>query len=251
MKKVLLVVLVCILAAVGYFAYVMISTSKELTPVAEGILRRIGEGKADEVYAEASDRFRAEISREDFRAWVADRNAALGAFRAVRKTTGVGSSASSSRGREGKVNLDLAFEKADTKGEVHFVKVDGTWRLLGIQVEIPKAAEVPADPSLLRPMAEELLGLLSKGELVALYQRFSPELKAAWPAEAFERNMRTFRGKVGAIGESTFERLEKGEQGELAAVFTVAFERGSGTARVKGIWRRGAWDVLGFSVKTK
>ncbi len=248
MKKVLVGILVVVVAGIAAVAFLVNKTSKELRPLAEDLLHQLDTGAVADVYAAASSKFREATSRDDFERYVAFRHTALGAFQRVTATTGAGASTSTSSGTTGVVHLTLAYERGETKGDFDFVKEDGAWKLLGFKVVIPEQLAPKADRALVQPLGEELLGLLQRQQIVALYQRFSSALQKVWPAEKFQTDMDAFRTRMGNMRSPKFQALEDVEGGHVVAQFEVPFEKGTGDARIKCEWDGLAWQVVGFEI---
>ena len=129
--------------------------------------------------------------------------------------------------------------------------MDGRWRLAYLEIEVPEGVAPTPDRTRLEPLSRELLGLFSGGQYVALYERFAPELKDAWPAVKFQDDMSAFQERMGRVGDATLRGLEDLPEGYVAAVFDVAFAAGPAEARLKWLFRAGSWDLLGFAVKAR
>jgi hypothetical protein len=249
MKKVLLGLLGLVVVGIGAVVFFSLKTGSELQPVADALLRDLDAGKVEEVHARAAPAFRDATSLESFRAYVRLRRETLGAYRGVARRTGAGISTSTSEGTRGNVKLELDYEKGRTEAELHFEKVDGTWKLLNLEIVVPEALAPKADPARLEALGGELLDLFARGQLVALYDRFAPELKDAWPAERFQAEMLAFRERMGQAGTPSFRGTEAIEGGYVVARFELPFENGRGEARLKFFWRDLGWSLLGFAVQ--
>ncbi|MHC5011968.1 MAG: hypothetical protein ACYTG6_13660 [Planctomycetota bacterium] len=248
MKKALLIILAVVVLGIAGFCALIVSTGKELRPLAEKILVDCREGRVEDVYGNASEAFRQEETLERFAAYIASRRRTLGPFQRIVKTVGAGKSTSTGQGTRGNVNLELAYERANTRGEFTFVKEDGEWKLLGLKIFLPEDLTSEGDRGLLEPLSRELLDLFEQEKYVALYERFPPELKAEWPAEKFEADMRGFRARAGGVRDATLESIRDFEGIYVAVTFRVNFERAPGQYWLKFLWQGEEWTVFGFSL---
>ncbi|MBX3155568.1 MAG: DUF4019 domain-containing protein [Deltaproteobacteria bacterium] len=117
----------------------------DFRPLAEQILIQLSNSSYDELYEKSSPRFQEVVRKERFVDEMSDMQATVGKFREITAvndtlvTTGP-------TGRVGRLSLTVAFDKGTCKSSVSFHWDDGTWKLLGVGVELPPE---------LRPTAEQ------------------------------------------------------------------------------------------------
>ena len=248
MKKFLVGLLVVLLLVGIVIAAVVLFASAEFKPLAEKALVDCRDGKVDEVYARTAKRFREETSLPAFRKFLDVRTQALGKYVKIVKTTGAGASASTGSGAQGKATFDVEYEKGTVSATFSFAKEDGEWRLLGMEIPIPEALQAKPDRALLEPLARDLLRLFDEKGFVALYDRFAPELREAWAAEKFQKEVPELREKTGKVVDVAAKPPVDAEGGKVRVDLDVTFEKGKGTGTVSAAWRAGRWDVIGFSL---
>ncbi len=249
MKKFLVGLLVVALLVGIVIAAVVLFASAEFKPLAEKVLADCRDGKVEDVYAKASKAFKAESTLAQTKDVLAMWEKSLGAYKQVTKMTGAGTSASTSSATVGTVSLEIEYEKGTTTGEFRFVKEDGEWRLLSINVKIPEALQPKPDRAALEPLARDLVRLYDEKGFVALYDRFAPELREAWPAEKFQAEVPALREKTGKVVDVAAKPPVDAEDGKVRVDLDVTFENGKGTGSVKAIWRNLRWDVIAFSLE--
>jgi hypothetical protein len=246
-KKVLMVIGVLALVAIGAVVFFVGKAKKELTPLVEKLLVDCRDGKTDAVYDAASEAFRKAVSRDDFRRFVAVRTKVLGAFKAVEGTSGGGMSTSDA-GTVGKVNVTLAYERGTSAAEFQFVKDGDTWRLLHLTIPFDeKLAPVP-DRAELEARSRALLDLYSQSSFAALYARFHKALQDAWKVEKYEPEIRDLRAKTGAIRAASLRDTKDGLEGKVLVTFDLEYERGPGDAVFSWVAGLGEWHLLGFDL---
>jgi hypothetical protein len=159
----------------------------DLRPQSEEVLHKISDGKAAEVYDQASVHFRQLILAERFAEVGETMNETLGPF--VRTIDVLDSELiEGASGRTARVVLRLKFKKATTSGSFSFEEVDGKWRLLGLNVSVPKPLletfeAIEHDPSRARApdeVIEQARGIgkaLESGKLDEIYAVMSPPFK--------------------------------------------------------------------------
>jgi hypothetical protein len=152
----------------------------DFRPLAEKILIAIRDGQSREVYRNASIRFQEVVLEETFVEQMNDMNLTLGAFEeisAVLETEinrGPG-------GRTGRVDARLEYATGSTKGSMAFRWEGGTWKMLGIFVDVPKnvapatqeqrEARMKAPEEELRAVAQQILEHSARGEIEAIWNQ--------------------------------------------------------------------------------
>lgn len=115
----------------------------DFRPLAEHILVELSGGAdaIDAIYDGASPRFQEMVRKERFNDDMRDLAATVGAYKEIAAvneilvTTGP-------TGRVGRVSMTVAYEKATCKTNVSLHAHEGTWKLLGIAVELPPELEI-------------------------------------------------------------------------------------------------------------
>lgn len=248
MKKILMVIGVLALAAVGAIVYFVGKAKKELTPLVEQILVDCREGKGDTVHDQASEAFRKAVTKEDFRRFLAVRTKVLGAYKAVEKTTGGGMSTSDA-GTVGEVNVTLAYERGTSDAKFQFVKVGDAWRLLHMTIPFDEKLAPAPDRAELEGRSRPLLDLYSQSSFAALYARFNQALQEAWKVEKYEADIRDLRAKTGAVREASLRDVKDGPDGKVLVTFDVQFENGPGYGVFTWVAGLGEWHLLGFNLQ--
>jgi len=248
MKKVLLILgilmVVGIVGIIGFCQWI----GSEMKPYVDVLMVDCDAGRYQEAYDRAATVLKAKEPFETFRAYMQTRKNLLGAYKGLGRVSGFGTSRSTETGDENRISVDVLFEKGTYPGEFSFRKEDGDWKWMRLSIDIPEAELPHASPAQLESTARELIQVFAEGELVALYERFTPELKEAWPAETFQRQMVQLRQALGAFEEATHVSTSDTEEGRRVEMSAV-FENATKTVRINLIDRDGTWQPLGFSME--
>lgn len=115
----------------------------DFRPEAERILVELnkGPGSIAQVYEHASPRFHEIVKKEVFINDMMDLNATNGKFgeiTAINETLVT----KGPTGRVGRVGLTAAYERGVSKGSISFHWHEGTWKLLGIGIELPENVQI-------------------------------------------------------------------------------------------------------------
>lgn len=247
MKKILMVIGVLALAAIGAIVYFVGKAKKELTPLVEQLLADCRDGKGDTVYDQASEEFRKAVSKDDFRRFLAVRTKVLGAYKAVEKTTGGGMSTSDA-GTVGEVSVTLAYERGTSDAKFQFVKAGDAWRLLHMTVPFDEKLAPAPDRAELEGRCRGLLDLYSQSSFAALYARFHQALKDAWKVETYEPQIQDLRRKTGAVREASLRDVKDGPEGRVLVTFDVQFENAPGDGVFTWVAALGEWHLVGFDL---
>jgi uncharacterized protein YxeA len=246
-KKVLFVLLGLAVAAVlGLFAMCQV-TSGKLKPVVNELMVECDAGRYAAAYEKAADSFKKENSEAAFQTVMETVKRALGAYKGLGSVKGFSTKRDTGAGDIDGVTVELIFEKATVDGKFSFVVTEDAYKLLSLNIDIPEANRLQADPEQLVPSAEALIQLFADGKLVGLYGRFTPELKEAWPADKFEEQMTPIRAALGAFQEASHVGTTPSEQGQRVEMKAV-FEGGTKTVRINFFDRGGEWQPLGFAI---
>ena len=142
----------------------------DFRPDAERILIALRDGKAGEVYDDASIRFQSVVrDRETFEDRMTEMNETLGRFVEITAVT-MAETSRGPGGRTGRIDVSLEYAKTQTRGSVSFRWEDDRWKLLGLAIEVPDAIasnqEARVDRSTARP--DEVAELKAAVETVLL-----------------------------------------------------------------------------------
>ncbi|MBZ0232927.1 MAG: hypothetical protein K8M05_11410 [Deltaproteobacteria bacterium] len=151
----------------------------DFRPLAETILVAVRDGQAREVYQNASIRFQEVVLEETFVEQMEDMNRTLGAFEEISAVLDTEINRGPG-GRTGRVDARLEFATGSTKGSMAFRWEGGTWKMLGIFVDVPKEvapatqaqreARVKGPEDELRAVAQRILEQSARNEADAIWQ---------------------------------------------------------------------------------
>ncbi len=148
----------------------------DFRPLAEKVLADISNGKAADVYRDASIRFQEVVLEETFVEQMDDMNKTLGTFREISAVL-VTEVNRGPGGRTGRIDVRLEYSTGPTKGSVGFRWEGGRWKMLGIFVDVPKElaaaagseamrkARVKGNDDELRAVAQRILEHSARGEI--------------------------------------------------------------------------------------
>jgi hypothetical protein len=244
----------------------------DFRPLAERVLVELSGGSArvDAVYEAASPRFQEMVREDRFEREMADERTAIGRFREITAinetlvTTGPA-------GRIGRVALTAAFDKVVCRGTLSFHDDDGTWKLLGVAIELPpemqlmEAGErravddvcpVKRDPVTKTPLdlgamdpkacplhaaAVTVLTALRDGKAGEVWDDAAPMFKRQEDRTTFEQVARDRATALGAFRRivAVTEARYTGPD-ELSATFDGLVEYVKGVARVVFVFDRDA-----------
>jgi hypothetical protein len=129
------------IAAIVWFQ-VRENDTPDLRPDAERILVELSKGSADWVYDnEASPRFQEIERKEQFVGDMNDMVKTLGKFRELTAINGTVVTYGPT-GRLSRVSLTASFDNGIAKGWIGFHDVDGTWKLIGIGIDLPPELKI-------------------------------------------------------------------------------------------------------------
>lgn len=264
-------VLVSFVLVFGWIAVIVglqlrVSRPPDLRPDAEAILVALRDGKAAQVYADAS----VELQRvmrdpETFVDQMDDMGRTLGRFLEITAVVATETNRGPG-GRTGRIDLRLEYEQGKTEGSLSFRRERGRWKLLGLAIEVPEAIRAKASskqeqikrsevrPDELAELKTALEGVLSrwgKGEIAALWRDASPIFQQALSVEDLERAEGERRRSLGG-----FDRILDIHKVRLTPrrnkahlVVLLQFEHKTITGnfdfdRIDGVWRLELYQLL-------
>lgn len=183
----------------------------DLRPDAERVLIALRDGKAGEVYEQASIRFQGVVrDRETFIDQMTEMNATLGRF--VEVATVIGTKVNRGPGgTTSRIQMTLEYEKTETRGSLSFRREDGEWKLLGLAIEVPDAVAGgkedrreriqprPDEIAALRAAVEEALRRSDRGDIEGLWAAAAPAFQQAITVEDLRRTEADRRASLGAF----------------------------------------------------
>jgi hypothetical protein len=233
----------------------------DFRPQAEQVLVALRDGKAAQVYDQASPRFQEVVLQERFIDDMAEMNRTLGRFLEITSvdetevTEGPG-------GRTGRVALRLLFEKGETAGNVSFHWDDQRWKVLGVSIDMPDAiAKVEATtekreervraPPEIRPLAESILEQLRDGKVEAVWNAAAPVFTSSVSLPGLvtlEKSRRDVLGVYRRILDVTSSRQNPGQTGASLDAL-VEYDKGVvsttfGFARENGVWKLASYKLV-------
>jgi hypothetical protein len=233
----------------------------DFRPLAEQVLVALRDGKAAQVYDQASPRFQEVVLEERFVDNMAELTRTLGRFLEITSvdetevTQGPG-------GRTGRVALRLLFEKGETAGNVSFHWDDQRWKVLGVSIDMPdtvakvestreKREERVRAPPEIRPLVESILEQLRDGEVEAVWTAAAPVFTSSVTLAGMvtlEKSRREVLGVYRRILDVTSSRQNPGQtSASLDAL--VEYDKGVvsatfGFARVDGAWKLASYKLV-------
>lgn len=261
--------------AVIVFVQLRAQNTPDFRPMAEKILVKISSGKAgiEEVYEESSPRFQEVWLKERFVDLMLDLNATNGQFREI---TAINETLVSNgpTGRVGRVSLTALYEHGITRGSVNFHLDQGTWKFLGIGIEVPESVKITeADREKrvaacldekgkdvsdqrakcdVRNAAETILEMIRDGKAGEVWDSASDIFKQQETRANFIRIHDDMRGPLG-LYKRLLNVTEAKSIGGLTAYFDVVaeFEKSSGVRVVFNFSRRSKtarWQLRSLKV---
>lgn len=240
----------------------------DFRPMAEKILVDLSKGTAsiEELYDRSSPRFQEMVRRERF---VDDMNDLLATVGPFREITAVNDTlvTTGPTGRVGRVSLTIAYEKVVCKGSVSLHYDKGTWKLLGIGVELPPELEITQaqreervqackDPMAkdcdLNVAANAILEQLRDGQAPAVWDGATrvfqnQEEKARWVE--IQNEHAGILGRYSRILSVTEARVYGGTNATFDAI--LEFERANGVRAIFGFYRRSKtvpWKLRSYKI---
>ena len=222
------------------------------------ILSALRDGRALEVYEDASPLFKDTMVRDRFIEMTERLNNTLGSFIDI-ETSKTIESTSGPRGKTGLAQARLVFANATTTSEFSFHQIGDEWRLLGFRVDIPpqfaanarqQHREHRAAPKEVFDLVTTTLTRLRDGEAAAVYEETSDLFKGSVPRDKFLAHVATQNKELGAF-KRTLYVIRAGQstsQSRAKVIATLEFERAktTGTMEFLKVTPKGAskWKLL-------
>jgi len=152
----------------------------DFRPHAERLLIALRDGHAPQVYREASIRFQEVVLEDTFVEQMDDMNHTLGPFQEISAVLDTQINRGPG-GRTGLVQVRIEYATGPTKGSLTFRWEGGTWKMLGIFIDVPKEIaatagteakrkeRVKGNADELRAVAQGILEHSAKGEVDAIW----------------------------------------------------------------------------------
>ena len=121
----------------------------DFRPLAEDVLIAIRDGKAEQVYRDASTRFQEVVLEDTFVADTDDLNRTLGKYKEITAVLEVEVGRGPS-GKFGRLDFRADYGNGPVRGSLSFRWEEGTWKLLGFSVGLPPDAIAEAGTQQMR-----------------------------------------------------------------------------------------------------
>ena len=228
---------------------------------AEAVMELLRDGKAQQVYDEASSRFQQTLLIDKFVDLVDRMNGTLGPFVRAGEVTDIDRAASVA-GMIAGIQLELQFDSGETMGKLSFHRgPDGVWRLLGLSVEIPPELEKKASalesqeervraPKEVETLVQTILQDVREGRADQVHEGASPVFKGSVTLEEFKGVLQSHRAELGnfvrVLGIISSAQSPDRDRARVQAV--LEYERGKTTGTFEFMRLDAAWRLLGFKV---
>ncbi|HSN25335.1 MAG TPA: hypothetical protein VLT45_03590, partial [Kofleriaceae bacterium] len=246
-----------------------VSDTPDFRPGAEKILLRLSSGPdaISDVYEKSSPRFQEMVRKERFVDEMTDMAVTLGKFREITAinetlvTTGP-------TGRVGRVGITAAYEKGVCHGTVSFHYDQGSWKMLGIGIDLPPELKItqaqreqrvaackdPDDRKKcdVRDASETILEELRDGKAGQVWDHATDVFKKQESRATFEAIQQEHRDDLGAYKRILTVTEAKVIEGTSATFDVLAeFEKSSAVRCVLGFTRESKaapWQLRSFKI---
>lgn len=255
------IVVLLLLAGAGVAAFLFLRESPKSRAFrleAENLFVALRDGKAEDVYEQASFHFQQTLLLEKFEDLTQRMNATLGKFQRVVEVVDVDQSASVV-GMTARVELELEFEQAITDGEVSFHRGgDGAWKLLGLNVHIPPELETRANelerqyervraPDEVIAKVHAILAGIRDGKEAEVHAAASPAFVSL---EDFRKTLASQRAELGPFVAvlAIVSSAQNADKDRAVVQALLQYEKVKTTGNFKFMKVEGDWRLLGFKV---
>lgn len=257
--------MVVVSAAIGVAVYFFLrepAHSDEFRPTIEALFTELSaDGGPEKVYGETSEQFRQTLISEKWIDLVERMNATLGAFQELTTITEV-DRAVSVAGMTARIKFEVAFAKADTTGEVSFLRgTDNRWRLLGLGVQIPPELEqtaanaerelgrVSAPPEVVE-LVETVLKDLRDGKVAAVRDAASPVFQKAQTVESLTALLETHRAELGGFIAvlAVISSAQNPDKDRATVQALLQYEKAKTTGIFQFMRVEDAWRLYGYKI---
>lgn len=234
----------------------------DFRPNAEAILVQLRDGDFEDLYKHSSERFQEVVREETFVAQMTDLNTSLGRFREI--TSVIHTEVNRGPGgRTGRVDLRLAYARTATRGSVSFRWEDGTWKLLGLSVEVPekllavvgteeaRRERVAGNRAELRRLVETVLTTAFSGDVAGVWADAAEGFRQSTTFEAFQRTVEDHHralGRFHRVLNITWAKLAPSRQ-STSVDCLLEFDNGTVNSsfkfvKIDGVWRLGSYKIV-------
>lgn len=227
----------------------------DFRPNAEAVLIALRDGRAAEVYQGSSVRFREVVLEDTFVEQMEDMNKTLGAYREISAVLDTEVNRGPG-GRTARIDVRLEYETGPTKGAVSFRHEGGTWKMLGISIEVPAAiavtagteaqrkARVRANFDEMRVVAEAIMLHWGRGEVAEIWREAAVSFQQGITLDGFQAVEDGHRKVLGSYRRILDVTAATQNPGRTSASLTllIEFEKATITGsmnftRVDDTWR--------------
>jgi hypothetical protein len=189
--------------------------SPDFRPDAEKIMVTLSHGREgiEKVYDQSSPRFQEMVRKERFVDDMTDMQQTLGRFREITAindtlfTTGP-------TGKIGRVSITAAFDKATCRAAVNFHYDQGSWKLLGIQIELPIELKISQAQREERVQACKDTSSAKTCEVRAVAEHILEQLRDARAGEVYDAADDVFKKQE---DHANFVKIQLEQNSELGA----------------------------------
>jgi hypothetical protein len=258
---------VAVACAIGVGVYFWLrepADSDEFRPQIEALFTQLAaKDGAQSVYQDATaEEFKQTLVEDKFVDLVDRMNETLGPFVELTKITEVDRAASVA-GMTARVRFEVAFEKADTTGEVSFLRhsKSPTWWLLGLGVAIPpelesKAAEVERELARVRApqevvdKVEQILQALRDGKVAEVRAEAADVFQTNQSVESLASLIETHRAELGEYEAvlAIISSAQNPDKDRATVHAILKYEKAKTTGLFNFMKVAGVWRMYGYKI---
>lgn len=266
-RRIGLLVSLAAACAIGVGVYFWLrepADSDEFRPQIEALFAHLGkDGGAREVYLnETAEQFKQTLVEDKFVDMVERMQETLGSFVELTTITEVDRAASVA-GMTARIRFEIAFEKADTTGEVSLLRTSKgpTWWLLGLGVAIPpelesKAADVERELARVRApqevveKVEQILQALRDGKVAEVLAEAAPVFQEGKTVESLTALLATHRAELGAYIAvlAIISSAQNADKDRATVHALIQYEKAKTTGIFNFMKVAGVWRLYGYKI---
>ena len=227
----------------------------------ERILSQIRDGKAEDVYREASPRFHQYMIADRFLELASDLNQTLGGFRQLLATK-LEESIAGPGGSTRRVKATILFDNGKTTGSFSYHWYNKKWRLLRIEVDLPvdlaqkvigrsetRAARKQASKEVY-DLAEHILELERDGKSDEIWRNASTTFQQSIDEKTFVEVQAERRRILGSYVRilDTLESARNASRMQASLAAVVEYERAKATVTLGFIKLGAEWQLAHYKV---
>jgi hypothetical protein len=244
------VIVACVIAALGG-AFWLLSfrrdPGRELSAAAAAFLTRLGDGRVEEAYAQASEELKANMDLGLFKVAAEDLDGALGKFKRFAKVTRSEVKADDQVTRA-EFAAEAEFDRRALPIELAMVHREDGWRIARFKFAYPDGFWPEPDKDALLRDSGQLMAWFGAGELEPMYQRLFPSVRDSWTPSGFEADVKQVRDACGTLRTSVPRVVGTNDTKMTLVESAVGCSQGGGfMTQLKWTWLHGKWRLLGVA----